>query len=153
MRRRAAPILAAMVLGVLVVSGAALAKTVTGTDQADDLVGTEKDDTIYAKAGNDYVFGEQAADVLRGGDGDDMVYGREGNDQVYGDAGSDELFGDIGLDTIDAGDGEKDIVNCGAEVDNAYVDKIDIVNKNCEKVFERLAEGQTPAQNLAPRGA
>jgi Ca2+-binding RTX toxin-like protein len=153
MRGRALLILATVVLGVLVASGAALAKTVTGTDQVDDLVGTEKEDTIHAKAGNDYVFGEQAADVLRGGDGNDMVYGREGNDQVYGDAGSDRLFGDMGLDTIDAGDGEKDIVNCGSEVDNAYVDKIDIVNQNCEKVFEKLAEGQTPAQNLAHRSA
>ena len=144
MRRRALLILATVVLGVLVASGAALAKTVTGTDQVDDLVGTDKDDTIYGKGGNDYIFGEQANDVLRGGLGNDMVFGRDGNDQIYGDAGSDELFGDIGVDRINAADGEKDVVNCGADVDTAYVDKVDTFNKNCENVFKRLSEGQTP---------
>jgi Ca2+-binding RTX toxin-like protein len=68
-----------------------------------------------------------------------VVLGREGNDHIYGNPGSDRLFGNLGKDTINSvGDRGKDVVNCGAGNDTAYVDKIDRVNKNCETVFLRI---------------
>jgi Ca2+-binding RTX toxin-like protein len=141
MRRRALLILATMGLGVLLLGGVALAKTIDGTTGPDDLVGTEKSDVIHASGGNDYVSGLEEADLLYAGAGDDTVVGRDGNDRIHGNPGSDTLFGNEGNDTIDsAGDGVRDIVKCGhGEADTAYVDEIDWVKKNCENVFLRLS--------------
>jgi Ca2+-binding RTX toxin-like protein len=121
MRRRAVLILMTVVLGMLLLaSGAALAKTIDGTNQEDDLVGTENDDIIGGKDGADYISGAKG------------VVGREGNDRISGDPGSDRLFGNEGTDQMKAGDGEKDLVVCGAGVDMAYVDADDKTHKTCE---------------------
>jgi Ca2+-binding RTX toxin-like protein len=137
MRRRALLIMATMGLGVLLLSGVALADTVDGTDAADDLVGTDQEDVIHASGGADYVSGLAAADVLYAGAGNDTVVGREGNDRIYGNTGSDTLVGEDGNDTINsAGDQTRDAVKCGqGDADTVYVDKVDWVKKNCENVF------------------
>ncbi len=98
MRGRALLILATVVLGVLVASGAALAKTIDGTKD-DDLVGAENEDIIGGKDGADYISGAEGDDELYGGAGNDTVVGREGNDRISGDSGSDRLFGNEGTDT------------------------------------------------------
>ena len=133
MRRRAVLILMTVVLGMLLLaSGAALAKTIDGTNQEDDLVGAENDDIIGGKDGADYISGAEGDDELYGGAGNDTVVGREGNDRISGDSGSDRLFGNEGTDQMNAGDGEKDLVVCGAGVDTAYVDADDETHKTCE---------------------
>ena len=139
MRRRVLPILATMVLGVLLLGGAALAATIDGTASQDDLVGKDKDDTIHGGGGRDYISGLAGNDSLWGGSGTDTVVGREDNDTIYGNADPDYLFGNLGNDTIyGAGDRQEDVVNCGAGVDTAYVDKLDRVSNNCENVFVRV---------------
>ncbi len=140
MRRRVLLILATMGLGVLLLGGVALAKTIDGTSGQDDLVGTENPDVIHASGGTDYVSGLEEADVLYAGAGDDTVVGRDGDDSIHGNGGSDVLFGNEGNDTIDsAGDRVRDVVKCGqGEDDTAYVDEIDWVKKNCENVFLRV---------------
>ncbi len=144
MRRRLALllILATLGLGVMLLGGGgvALAATIDGTSGPDDLVGTDQADTIHGGGGMDYVSGLLASDLLYGGAANDTVVGREGNDTIYGNPGSDMLFGNLGKDTITSvGDRRgKDVVNCGAGNDTAYVDKIDRVNKNCETVFLRV---------------
>jgi Ca2+-binding RTX toxin-like protein len=144
MRRRALLILTAMVLGVLLASGAALAQIIDGTDGPDDLVGTDNHDKIGGKGSADYISGLVGTDWLHGGAGNDTVVGREGNDRIYGDSGSDRLYGNLGKDTITAGDAQEDLVNCGEGDDTVFVDKLDTVYKNCENVFERGSEGPNP---------
>jgi Ca2+-binding RTX toxin-like protein len=137
MRRRALLIMASMGLGVLLLGGVALAKTIDGTSGADDLVGTDEDDVIHASGGADYVSGLAGPDVLYAGAGNDTVVGRDGNDSIYGNAGTDTLYGNNENDTINsAGDQTKDVVKCGlGKDDTAYVDEIDWVKENCENVF------------------
>ena len=110
MGRRALLIMAAMMLGVLLLGGVALADTIDGTSGPDDLVGTDNDDVIHASGGADYVSGLA---------GPDLVYAGAGNDTISS-----------------AGDGVRDVVKCGiGKNDTAYVDKIDWVKKNCENVY------------------
>ncbi len=146
MRRRALLIMASMGLGVLLLSGVALADTIDGTPGPDDLVGTDKADVIHASGGADYVSGLAAADVIYAGSGNDTVVGREGNDRIYGNTGTDMLLGNFGNDTINsAGDDGRDVVKCGlGDADTAYVDKIDRVKENCENVF-LLVRSEEPA--------
>jgi Ca2+-binding RTX toxin-like protein len=115
-----------VVLGMLLLaSGAALAKTIDGTKD-DDLVGAENEDIISGAEGDDELYG---------GAGNDTVVGREGNDRISGDSGSDRLFGNEGTDTMNAGNGERDLVVCGSGVDAAYTNPDDETHKTCENVF------------------
>ena len=156
MRRRALLILATMGLGVLLLCGVALADTIDGTSGADDLIGTDKDDVIHASGGKDYISGLGGPDVLYAGAGNDTVVGREGDDSIYGNTGSDMLFGDVGNDTIDSSwDEGSDVVKCGTgNADTAYVDKIDRVKKNCEKVFLLVRSGapEGEEETQVPKG-
>jgi hypothetical protein len=143
MRGRALLILATMGLGVLLLSGVALADTKYGTSAADDLVGTDKNDVIQASGGADYVSGLAGPDVLYAGAGNDTVVGRDGNDRIYGNSGSDMLFGNQSNDTINsAGDQTRDVVKCGlGKNDTVYVDKEDRVKDNCENVYMLVRSG------------
>lgn len=143
MRGSALLVLATMGLGVLLLSGVALAETIDGTSGADDLVGTEKDDVIHASGGADYVSVLAAADVLYASAGNDTVVGRDGNDRIYGNAGSDMLFDNQSNDTINcAGDQTRDVVKCGlGKNDTVYVDKEDRVKDNCEIVYMIVRSG------------
>ena len=148
MRRRALLIMATMGLGVLLLSGVALADTIDGTSGPDDLVGTDQEDVIHGSGGADYVSGLAAADVLYAGAGNDTVVGRDGNDRIYGNSGSDTLLGNDHNDTIDsAGDQTRDVVKCGfGDADTAYVDKIDSVKENCENVFLLVRSEEPPSK-------
>jgi Ca2+-binding RTX toxin-like protein len=151
MRIRALLILATTLLGVMALSGAALAATKTcsanpcvGTNGPDRLKGTDAKNEIRALGGPDYIAGKPRADELYGGRGQDEVRAGNGRDRVFGGRGEDQLYGGGGNDTMNAQDGYKDNVNCGLGTDTAYVDKRDRVNEDCEDVFVSGAPGPDP---------
>jgi hypothetical protein len=156
---RAGLILATMLLGVLVLSGVALAlmKSCTtttpceGTNEADVLTGNSRENFIEGLMGEDYIAGKGAADRLFGGRDNDTVHGGGGPDKIlggkhsdsdtmYGENGNDTIYGvdefSTGIDTIDCGEGTEDT----AYVDVGQVD--DVVN--CETVREALPEEVYP---------
>jgi Ca2+-binding RTX toxin-like protein len=140
MRIRVLLILATTLLGVMALSGAALAATKTcsdnpcvGTKGPDRLKGTDAKNEIRGLAGPDYVAGKPRADELYGGR--DEVRAGNGRDRVFGGRGRDQLYGGGGNDTMNARDDYKDNVNCGLVTDTAYVDRLDRVNEDCENVF------------------
>src|ERR671912_216289 len=151
MRIRALLILATTLLGVMALSGAALAATKTcsanpcvGTNGADRLKGTDAKNEIRGLRGPDYIAGKPRADELYGGRGQDEVRAGNGRDRVFGGRGRDELYGGGGNDTMNAQDGYKDNVNCGLGTDTAYVDRLDRVNEDCENVFVSGGPGPDP---------
>ena len=142
MRIRALLILATTLLGVMALSGAALAATKTcsvnpcvGTKGADRLKGNATKNEIRGLRGADYIAGKQRADDLYGNRGQDEVRAGNGRDRVFGGRGRDQLYGGGGNDTMNTRDDYKDNVNCGLGTDTAYVDRRDRVNEDCEDVF------------------
>lgn len=130
--RRTVPLLASMVLGVLLVSGVALAANITcptgenglceGTTGDDTLTGTGARDTIKGLAGIDTLYGRGFPDYLEGGGGNDTLRGEAGNDTFYGDTNDpfsvvggndlllggprdDKLYGGPGNDRMSGGPG------------------------------------------------
>ncbi len=78
MRLRAMFILATIVLGVMLLGGAALVVTkacgdnpCVGTNREDKLIGNEKKNQIYGRGGDDVIMGRQNNDHLYGGPDDD----------------------------------------------------------------------------------
>ncbi len=147
MRLRALLILATTLLGVMALSGAALAVTKVcsanpclGTSGPDGLKGTDAKNEIRGFPGRDFIAGKQSADELYGGRGKDEVRAGNGRDRVFGRLGRDALYGGGGNDTMNAHDGYEDDVNCGPGTDTGYVDRRDRVNEDCENVF--VAGGQ-----------
>jgi len=112
-------------------------------DVGDDrLQGGAGDDRLAGDAGRDVIQGGGGADTAAAGAGNDTVAGGPGNDTLGGGAGADTLrggagadriFGAAGRDTIDAVDGSRDAVNCGAGRDVARVDRFDRLI-GCERV-------------------
>jgi Tol biopolymer transport system component len=90
--------------------------TLYGTARADRLRGTARRDVICGLGGNDVIEALAGADVVIGGDG---------NDRIDGGAGADRLFGAFGADTIQAKDGETDVVDGGPGRDTASADPQD----------------------------
>ena len=106
MRLRALLIVATMLLGVLLLSGVALAVTKTCTT-TNPCVGTN---------------------------GPDKLTGTDGANQIRGLGGPDSITGGGSNDTISVADGYKDDVSCGEGTDTVYVDELDVVNADCEEV-------------------
>ena len=106
MRVHALPILATMVIGVMLLSGVVLAKTMTchnkceATNGSDYYVGDDSKNTIYGLAGDDYVGGLGAADMLLGGRDNDKVQGGSGKDRLEGGRGVDKVVGKPGYDIL-----------------------------------------------------
>ena len=95
---------------------------------------------VLALGGDDYLKGTDDSETIDGGAGDDDIIGGYGNDTITGGAGQDEILGDregrcneyhcdispgSAADTIDAVDGEKDVIHCGPGTDTAKVDSLD----------------------------
>ncbi len=159
MRLRALLILATTLLGVMALSGAALAATKTcsanpcvGTNGPDRLIGTDARNEIRGLAGPDYIAGKPRADDLYGNRGKDEVRAGNGRDRVFGGRGEDQLYGGGGNDTMNARDGYKDDVNCGLGTDTAYVDKRDRVNEDCENVFVAGQEPDPVVEKVSGKG-
>jgi hypothetical protein len=74
------------------------------------------------------LVGTAAPDVLRGGRGNDWIQGRGGVDRLYGGDGNDAL---------DAVDGVRDYVSCGAGYDQVTADRADVVAHDCEAIIRR----------------
>src|SRR5215210_9003793 len=140
MLRRMVLLCGALLVGVIVLSGVALAKDVRGTFGPDDLVGTNQHDRIYGLAGADTLMGKGGNDDCYGGSGADTISCGSGKDHIDGGFGEDELSGGNGNDTILAADGQVDQVDCGpGDNDTAYVDELDVVVPDtCENVFEAV---------------
>jgi Ca2+-binding RTX toxin-like protein len=106
--------------------------TLTGTAGADLICGLAGADVIRGLAGNDTLCGGPGNDSLYGGSGSDRLSGNAGNDRLEGGAGKDSLAGGAGRDRINAKDGKRDRVDCGAGRDTATVDKKDRL-RHCER--------------------
>jgi Ca2+-binding RTX toxin-like protein len=91
-------------------------KSVNGTARADTITGTAKNDELNGRGGND------------------TIRGLGGHDLLIGGTGSDRLFGNGGEDTLKAKDGARDVLDCGTGRDVVYVDRKDVVARNCEIV-------------------
>jgi RTX calcium-binding nonapeptide repeat (4 copies) len=135
MLRRVVLLYGALLVGVIVLGGVALAEVIRGTFKKDELTGTNQLDRIYGLGAADTISGLAGNDDCYGGSGFDVVSCGPGNDRIDGGFGQDDLFGGPGDDTILAADGQEDRVNCGVGTDTAYVDGLDRVNDDCENVF------------------
>lgn len=123
-----------------------------GTDLTDVIVGFGADDrltsvggdTLEGDDGNDLLIGSESRDILDGGRGNDVLRGGASADTLTGGPGRDTLNGGGGADAIYGRDGARDFVSCGtnaasttapSETDIAYVDRLDVVSKDCEYVY------------------
>lgn len=118
---------------------------------------------LIGNGGNDVLKGADGADRLDGGAGADDLDAGFGDDVVVGGPGADSIAGDrrggdcgplwcklpYGNDTIDARDGERDSVTCGAGQDTVSADLVDVVAPDCETVSR---DGSGPAPGPGPKG-
>jgi chitodextrinase len=85
-------------------------------------------------ARRDVLRGTQSPDVLRSRGGADLLYGLGGNDILVGGRGRDRLLAGPGGDVLQARDGARDTIVCGAGRDVVYVDRVDEIAGDCERV-------------------
>lgn len=111
---------------LVLTAGQALAGTATGGWNEGVLRGTAGEDRLSGLGGDDEVWGLAGTDLLSGRGGDDELYGGSGGDVIVGGAGD---------DFIEARDGTRDYVECGAGADVASVDAQDLVAPACELVY------------------
>ncbi len=98
-------------------------ENVTGGASNDMLVGDDGPNTLIGGAGLNTIDGLGGDDIIQGGDQRDVISGGPGRDQLFGN-GDD--------DSINAFDGEADLVDCGSSLDDdAQVDASDQVT-GCE---------------------
>ena len=116
----------AMVVALVVGSGAALAATIscdggrcegtrgpdklTGSPLRDVMYGFGADDKLYGNRGGDEMYGGSGKDVLRGGRGDDDMFGGPDNDDFYGGSGADYFYGSSGRDRMTGGPGRDQLL-------------------------------------------
>ena len=96
----------------LVITGSALAESITGGEASDSISGMAGDDTLDGGLGNDTLSGGDGDDDLLGDVGADQLVGGAGNDDLSGDADADQLVGGTGNDTLSGGEGN-DTLNGG----------------------------------------
>jgi Ca2+-binding RTX toxin-like protein len=132
-----------------------VAGTLVGSDGPDDfeiawnayeqtmestLLGHGGDDKLVGNTFRETIDGGAGDDVLEGGFNDDVITGGPGRDRINGDDTSPQcglISGQcvvpFGSDTVNARDGEADVIDCGPGEDRAVVDAVDTV-QNCEAV-------------------
>jgi Ca2+-binding RTX toxin-like protein len=106
-----------------------------GTDRPDRITGTSLGEIVYGWAGADRIDGRAGDDRLYAGAEDDIVHGGPGTDVIDPGLGRDHVYGGAGNDTLKTRGGERDWVSCGSGFDVAYVDKQDVLARDCEKVL------------------
>ena len=120
--RRAALVLAAVMLPLLLASGVAWAVNRVGANGPDTLRGTNEGDNLVGQGGNDDISGGGGRDAVVGGGGRDVVQGGpwpprpetpprceaspNNNDDLAGGAGNDFLNGNEGTDRLVGGSGD-----------------------------------------------
>jgi Ca2+-binding RTX toxin-like protein len=121
---------------------------------------------LVGNGGDDVLTGNNAEETIDGGPGNDRLEGGYNNDTIGGGPGRDTIYGDdtssqcgyiqsctvpFGNDTIDAQDGEADVVDCGVGDDTAKVDAIDVVS-GCEHVSTSAGGGSSGGAGGAAGG-
>ena len=101
-----------------------------------NFVGTSGADTLVGTSRNDNLSGMGGPDTLRGRGGNDVLRGGSANDRLFGGRGHDVLLGEQGNDKLSARDGVRDTVNGGPGIDQAWVDRTDVV-RGVEHVYRR----------------
>ena len=108
------------------------------------------DDTLVAGDAADEVLGGTGADAISGGMGDDRLVGGPGPDVISGDRPARcneyhcDIAGGYGNDTIDARDGERDLIACGEGTDTVLADPVDVLADDCES--KQGGGGPVPAR-------
>lgn len=116
--KRVTLLISAMMLGILVSSGIALAVAKSGTDGKDIIEGTNKVDALSGRGGNDTISGLNGNDSISGGPGNDKLWGGEpypfvsksGDDSISGGNGRDLVVGGFGADRLSGGAGNDSVV-------------------------------------------
>jgi hypothetical protein len=125
-----------------------------GTNKADFMDAKQDDDLLLGRIGADDMFGDDLSPEDTGTEGDDGLFGNDGKDAMAGFGGSDLLQGggnadsidatedsenrgrdtvrgDGGRDFIQATDGVKDTIACGADT-VLFDEGRDVVADECE---------------------
>jgi hypothetical protein len=107
-----------------------------GTNGLDSIVGLSGDDTIHGLASPDLLFGGDGSDELIGGADADLLSGERGSDGISADFlfsdGTDTVEGGHGNDSVNAVEGQRDVIDCGPCQDRVEFDAgLDSV-KRCE---------------------
>jgi Ca2+-binding RTX toxin-like protein len=102
MKLRVGLILTTMVLGVMLLSGMVLAKTLIGGPGNNNYMGTKGTDKIFGGGGADDLGGKEDRDYIYGEKGGDRLHGGRGNDDLDGGPGADTAWGDEGKDDLKA---------------------------------------------------
>ncbi len=138
--RRLSILLAVVGMGLVMVTGVAIADTIdcianricVGTDGPDTLTGTSRSDYLEALQSNDKLYGREGYDVLDGDnfeardtstDGNDRIGGGQNYDELYGYGGNDKLLGRSGGDFIFAEESEnegEDVVRATRETTTSW---------------------------------
>src|SRR5215218_3232430 len=144
--------LAAMLLTILLASGAALAANQIdcSNNPAARCLGTLRNDEIKGTGARDEIWARAGSDVVNSGDGHDLVYGqREADILRAGQCSTARIFGGRGDDTINVSDdcgfiavvggpGPEDLgdkADCGAGFDVVRgVDRYDRMSADCERI-------------------
>ncbi len=122
-----------VVVGMLLLaltSGDALAGASSGA-----MLGDPGAETLQGSGEENWTSGFGGADTLHGLAGDDLLVGGGGDDEIFGGPGKDKLLSGTGDDFVEAADGGRDYVDCGAGADTASVDDVDYVSGSCERVY------------------
>jgi hypothetical protein len=100
------------------------------------LNGQAGDDRLIAGGKRDQLSGGPGADVLEGGKAAAVLQGDAGPDRLVAAPGSQLLLGGRGDDRIDADNGHRDDIDCGAGNDTAIVDRREgpLGLEGCERV-------------------
>lgn len=118
---------------------------------ADRLAGGGGPDHLLGGSGNDRLVGGSGADRLDGGEGNDRLTGGSGRDVLIGGPGRNRYFAGPGADRIDARNGVRETVNCGAGRDRVEADPVDRL-RGCEIRLRPRAQGRSRVEGVRVRG-
>lgn len=107
-----------------------------GGDLADTIGGAEGLDIMEGRGGNDTMRGWEDADDIDGGAGVDVMYGGAGADTFRDSDGTsgDSMYGEAGNDTFHSGGIGNDLLDGGADTDDASDRSGGDTTLNCEIV-------------------
>jgi Ca2+-binding RTX toxin-like protein len=104
----------------------------------DSLAGSVGNDTVLGGPGNDRMTGARGNDTLSGGTGADRLDGGGGNDVLRSGPGAGVILAGVGNDRVDARNGRRDRVSCGAGRDSVQADRADVL-RGCERITRSRA--------------